>query len=119
MTERELQKAQELKDNIEQIKECVDYFSPVTNGKYFSYGKLSPSAERILKDSRFPFSFRLSKKDNKTANCELHIQGYGGGKPIWVDKDFVDYCKSYFENKLKEAEQQFRDFATRSDNNAE
>ena len=102
MTERELQKAQELKDNIEQIKECVDYFSPLTNGKYFSCGKLSRSAETTLATKRFPFWFKLSKKDNKTANCELHIQAYGGGAPIYVDKEFVDYCKSYFENKLKE-----------------
>lgn len=119
MTYEELQKAEELKKDIENLKECVDYFSPATNGKYFSFGKLSQSAERTLTTNKFPFCFRLSKKDNKTANCELHIQGYGGGKPIWVDKEFVDYCKVYFENKLKEAEKEFSKFTTRSDNNAE
>lgn len=113
MTKYELKKAQELNEEIERLKECVDYFSPVTSGRYNSFGRLSPSAENTLK-KRFPFTFKLSKKDNKTANCELHLQGYGGGMPIWVDKEFVDYCKVYFEEKLKEAEIKFANIQTES-----
>lgn len=113
MTNIELQKAQELHEEIKRMKECVTYFSPITSGRYNSFGKLSPSAELTLKEKRFPFVFRLSKRDRKTANCELHIQGYFGGMPIWVDKAFVDYCKVYFENKLKELEKEFEEFTTK------
>lgn len=118
MTDYELQQAQELKENIEHIKECVEYFNPLTNGRFNGWGnKLSQTAEKALKYEKFPFTFKLTKKDKKTANCEIHIKGYFGGMALEVDKNFIDHCRAYFENELEKAKTQFAEFTTRSDTN--
>lgn len=75
MTYEELRKAEELKKDIENLKECVDYFSPVTNGKYFSFGKLSLSAERTLTTNKFRFVFNYKKKTTRQqiVNCTYKV----------------------------------------------
>ena len=117
MTEWELKEAQELKEHIDKMKECVNYFSPETNGKYSGLGSrqypLSDDARDKIEFWKFPFNFKLIKKDKNTANCELHIKGYFGGMPIEVDKNFVDYCRAYFENEVKKAEEAFESFTVK------
>lgn len=116
MTDFEFKEAQELKKNIEHLKECVEYFSPLTNGRYNGWNyELSETAKNAIKFKRFPFTFKLTKKDKITANCEIQIKGYFGGTPLEVDKNFIDYCRAYFENELEKAKTQFAKFTTRSD----
>lgn len=121
MTEYELKKAQELQERIKTIEGCVDYFSPETNGKYSGMGMsqypLSESAKNKLRFEKFPFIFKLFTKDKTTAHCELHIKGYFGGTPLEVDKNFVDYCRAYFEKELEKAKEEFASFAVKGGDN--
>ena len=104
MTECELQKAQELQEQIVRMKKCVDYFSPETKRGCDERGR------KIIEFNKFPFNFCLSKKSKTTANCELHIKGFFGGMSIEVDKNFVEYCRTYFERELQKAEEEFANY---------
>ena len=107
MTECELQIAQELQEQIVRMEKCVDYFSPETKRGCGEKGR------KIIEFNKFPFNFSLFKKSKTTANCELHIKGYFGGMPIEVDKNFVEYCRVYFEKELQKAEEAFANFTAK------
>lgn len=101
MTELELQRAQELKKNIDELRECVAYFDdlyfPEPNNSYKRcYGKF--------------FWFKLfKKKEDNTICCQS--APYGTMRcNISVDKEFINYCRAYFEKKLEEAQAKFDDF---------
>ena len=96
MTKSEFEKIGELKEVLKKYQECKEYFEPTNR-----YGK--DDIDDAYKH-RFPFNIFFIKKDKKTASCHIDIKGWGGGKSLDVDKDFIDYCRAYFENKVKSLE---------------
>lgn len=100
MTQHELKRAQELQEQIQKMKAYVTYFSPKTNGRY-------PI------NSRTPFwqyTFHLNRKGKKKTECAMGIGDFGCDRWLDVDEGFIDHCRAYFENKLKEAELKFAEF---------
>ena len=100
MTQHDLKRAQELQEQVQKMKACVAYFSPKTNRRY-------PI------NSRTPFwqyTFRLNRENKRKTQCSMGIAEFGSERWLDVDEGFIDHCRTYFENKLKEAEMEFAEF---------
>lgn len=94
MTEKEIEKVIKIKEEIEDLRKCVEFFVP-ENGEYVSRNDKEKAIERIKSGAKLLFH-GFGKK------VQLNAPGFFGGKAIEVDMDFVNYCREYFENKLEE-----------------
>lgn len=93
MTRSDFEKITELNEIIKKYQECKEYFEPT-----YRYSKSDIEKEN---KRRFPYNMNLKKKDQETAICHIDLFGWGGGKSIDVDIEFIEYCRVYFENKVK------------------
>ena len=92
MTKSEFEKIGELNKDLKKYQECKEYFEPINR---YSKSEIDKAYKH-----RFPFNLISFKKNNTTALFHIDIKGWVGGQSIDVDKEFIDYCRAYFENKI-------------------
>ena len=88
MTKTEFDKVNQLISKLKKVE---------SDKKYFGIKNRDDKIE-------FPFLFSFTKKHGKTY-CNIRPYWSMKSEPIFVDEEFVNYCKDYFEekaNKLKE-----------------
>jgi len=98
MTDETLQKANEVKHEIDIVTESVNFFSPM-NDRYVSRWN-EESVERA-KQKKFQFSL-CGRHENGKNKVQLNFRGFFGGSTIEVDNDFIIMCQEYFKKKLEE-----------------
>lgn len=98
MDTKQLETAKVLEKDIEEIQKCVDMFRPE--------GHCTPHRDEF--NHRWSIGQFLMElvKPNK---LKVNPQGFSGGGYIAVDKEFVDMCLNYFEQKLKDKKRQLAD----------
>lgn len=95
MTEEQIKKAISIKDDIQEIEKAIIMFTP---GKHTFCGEADrqTALEKIKKGAKC--ILRLKKGQR----LSLNAPGFFGGADIYVDKEFVDHSREYFERKLEE-----------------
>lgn len=101
MTEKEIEKAMKIKEEIDELRKYVEFFIP-ENEEYVSRSDKEKALERIKSGAKLLFH-GFDKK------VQINAPGFFGGRTIEVDMDFVNYCRKYFENKLEEKKKELEE----------
>ena len=94
MTKSEFEKVNELKEEVKKYEECKMYFEP-------QHRNSKSDIDKVCKRYKFPFRIFFKRKDENTIECRLNLKEWIGGNSIEVDEQFLEYCRAYFENKVK------------------
>ena len=96
------EKADALKTEINNLRYKIKYFREPYEFCVMTYQE----KEEIRKAKTFKAKLRVIFKNGKP-KVKVNYETFSGGVPIDVDKEFLEYCAKYFENKLKEKEEEF------------
>ena len=97
-------KAEALKNEIKNLQRKIKYFREPYDWCLMSYRE----KQEIRKAKTFKAKIKLIFKNGKP-KAHVNYENWSGGVPVDVDKEFLEYCAKYFENKLKEKEKEFDD----------
>lgn len=96
------EKADALLYEIKKLQNKIKYFREPYEFCVMTYQE----KEEIRKAKTFKAKLRIILKNEKP-KVKVNYETFSGGVPIDVDKEFLEYCAKYFENKLKEKEEEF------------
>lgn len=101
MTNELFIEAEKINKEIEGLKSARDYFREPYRGCTARPDEI----EKLKKKNLFSFIGRII---NAKTKINVTPKGWFGGNYLTVDADFLEYCAKYYDKKIQEKEETFK-----------